>query len=128
MNEFDGEPASASEATGLCARCRFLRAQSTKRGAVFFLVSLVRNADHIHTRILQWIGGGAFLPTTIANSCVAAANIAANAVLIPKFSMIGAVWASLVSYFGIITVLVQAYYAWLCEKKSRNALRGNFIS
>jgi len=70
----------------------------------------------------QWIGRGAFLPTTIVTSCVAAANIAANAVLIPKFGMMGAVWASLVSYLGI-TVLVQAYYAWLCEKKSRKTLR-----
>lgn len=70
----------------------------------------------------QWIGRGAFLPTTIVTSCVAAANIAANAVLIPKFGMMGAVWASLVCNFGI-TVLVQAYYAWLCEKKSRQALR-----
>jgi O-antigen/teichoic acid export membrane protein len=70
----------------------------------------------------QWIGRGAFLPTTIVTSSVAAANIAANAVLIPKFGMMGAVWASLVSYLGI-TVLVQAYYAWLCEKKSRKTLR-----
>jgi hypothetical protein len=33
--------------------------------------------------------------------------------------MLGAVWASLVSYIGI-TVLVSAYHAWWCDKKPQS--------
>ena len=71
----------------------------------------------------QWIGRGLFLPTTIATSIVAAANIVANAILIPKFGVYGAVWAALFSYMGV-AVLVQTYFAWWCETKSKKALTG----
>jgi O-antigen/teichoic acid export membrane protein len=68
----------------------------------------------------QWIGRGLFLPTTIATSIVAGANLAANAILIPKLGMFGAVWAALFSYLGI-AVLVQSYFACWCEKQYRRA-------
>lgn len=74
----------------------------------------------------QWIGRGVFLPTTIATSIVAATNIAANVILIPKYGMMGAVWAALFSYLGVI-VLVQTYFAWWCEKKYIKALEERII-
>jgi O-antigen/teichoic acid export membrane protein len=74
----------------------------------------------------QWIGRGVFLPTTIATSIVAAVNIAANAILIPKYGMMGAVWAALFSYLGV-AVLVQTYFAWWCEKKYKKALEERII-
>lgn len=74
----------------------------------------------------QWIGRGVLFPTTIATSIVAAANIAANAILIPKYGMMGAVWAALFSYLGV-AVLVQSYFAWWCEKKYKKALKERII-
>lgn len=74
----------------------------------------------------QWIGRGVFLPTTIATSIVAAVNITSNAILIPKYGMMGAVWAALFSYLGV-AVLVQTYFAWWCEKKYKKALKEKII-
>jgi O-antigen/teichoic acid export membrane protein len=52
----------------------------------------------------------------------AAVNIIANAILIPKYGMYGAVWASLLTYLGI-AVFVQTCFALWCEKKYRESLR-----
>jgi len=64
----------------------------------------------------QWIGRGVFTPTTALTFGVAVANVIINAILIPRFGVMGAVWASLVCYVGI-TIIVQALFAWWCEKK-----------
>jgi len=74
----------------------------------------------------QWIGRGFFFPATIATSIVAAANIAMNAVLIPKYGMMGAVWTALFSYLGV-AVLVQTYFAWWCEKNYKKTLEEKII-
>ena len=36
MNPFDGKQAAGKDVIGLCGRCRSVRAQETKRGAVFY--------------------------------------------------------------------------------------------
>ena len=70
----------------------------------------------------QWIGRGVLIPTTLATMLGAAVNIFANAILIPKYGMEGAVWASLLSYLGF-AVFVQTCFAFWCEKKYRQSLR-----
>jgi O-antigen/teichoic acid export membrane protein len=70
----------------------------------------------------QWIGRGVFLPTTLATTLGAAVNIFANAILIPKYGMEGAAWSALLSYV-VIAVLVQACFAFWCEKKYKESLR-----
>jgi O-antigen/teichoic acid export membrane protein len=64
----------------------------------------------------QWIGRGAFILTTIVTFGVAIGNVVFNAFLIPRFGIMGAVWANLVCYVGI-AITVQALFAWWCEKK-----------
>jgi len=64
----------------------------------------------------QWIGRGAFILTTVITFGVAIGNVIINAILIPRFGIMGAVWASLICYGGI-TIIVQALFAWWCEKK-----------
>jgi O-antigen/teichoic acid export membrane protein len=71
----------------------------------------------------QWIGRGAFIPTTIMTFGVAIANIIINAIMIPRFGIMGAVWSSVVCYGGI-TIIVQALFAWWCEKKYVQSLMG----
>jgi antigen flippase len=68
----------------------------------------------------QWIGRGIFLGTTLATFFTAIANIVANFVLIPYQGAMGAVWANLICY-GFITIAVQFYFAWWCEKRSVGA-------
>ena len=70
----------------------------------------------------QWIGRGVLIPTTLATMLGAAVNIFANAILIPKYGMEGAVWATLLSYLGF-AVFVQTCFAFWCEKKYRESLR-----
>lgn len=91
-----------------------------------FLLPIVLGMSFAQLMTSQWIGRGAFLPTTLATSFTAMANVAANAALIPKFGVMGAVWASLICYVGI-TILVQAYFAWWCEKKYKKAEQQQFI-
>lgn len=70
----------------------------------------------------QWIGRGVFLTTTLATTLSAAVHILANAILIPKYGMEGAVWSALFSYV-VLAVLVQACFAFWCEKKYKESLR-----
>lgn len=70
----------------------------------------------------QWIGRGVLFQTTLATTFGAAVNICANLILIPKYGMYGAVWASLLSYLGI-AVFVQSCFALWCEKKYRHSLK-----
>jgi O-antigen/teichoic acid export membrane protein len=64
----------------------------------------------------QWIGRGAFITTTVITFGVAIINVIINAILIPQFGIMGAVWSSLVCYC-VITIIVQALFALWCEKK-----------
>lgn len=71
-----------------------------------------------HLMTNQWIGRGIFVPTTILTFVTAMANIIFNYFMIPKYGMMGAVWAALISYLGI-AVIVQLYFTWWCEKRYR---------
>lgn len=71
-----------------------------------------------HLMTNQWIGRGIFFPTTILTFVTAMANIIFNYFMIPKYGMMGAVWAALISYLGI-AVIVQLYFTWWCEKRYR---------
>ncbi len=68
----------------------------------------------------QWIGRGVLLTSSIGTSIVAAVNIAANAFLIPDYGIMGAVWAALFSYLGVV-VIAQTIFAIWCEQKYRSA-------
>jgi O-antigen/teichoic acid export membrane protein len=81
-----------------------------------FLLPVILGMSLAQLMTPQWIGRGVFLPSTITTSIVAAANVAANFILIPKYGMWGAVWAALVSYTGI-AVIVQCCFAYWCQKK-----------
>jgi O-antigen/teichoic acid export membrane protein len=85
-----------------------------------YLLPIVLGMTFAQLMTSQWIGRGAFLPTTLATFFTAIANIAMNGIFIPKFGMMGAVWTSLICYAGV-TVVVQAYFAWWCEKKFRES-------
>lgn len=66
----------------------------------------------------QWIGRGIFMLTALCTFGVAAANVVANAVLIPRYGISGAIWSGWVCYLGI-TVIVQGGFAWWCERQYR---------
>jgi O-antigen/teichoic acid export membrane protein len=66
----------------------------------------------------QWISRGKFMWTAAITSAAAVANLLANAVLIPRWHLMGAVWVSLFTYLGL-TLLTQLAFAWWCETQSR---------
>lgn len=71
----------------------------------------------------QWIARGIFIPTSVLTICAAIANAVLNYVWIPAYGMMGAVSATLVSYFGIV-VLVQMLFAVWCDTRHRALQRG----
>jgi enterobacterial common antigen flippase len=66
----------------------------------------------------QWISRGKFVLTTSVTAAAAVFNLIANAILIPRFHLMGAVWVSLITYLGL-TLITQLTFAWWCETKSR---------
>lgn len=66
----------------------------------------------------QWIARGIFVPTSVLTICAAIANVVLNYIWIPTYGMMGAVSATLVSYFGIV-VVVQVFFAVWCDTKHR---------
>ena len=66
----------------------------------------------------QWISRGKFMWTTSLTATAAVLNLIANAILIPRFHLMGAVWVSLITYLGL-TLITQFTFAWWCETKSR---------
>jgi O-antigen/teichoic acid export membrane protein len=66
----------------------------------------------------QWISRGKFTWTASATVTAAFLNLIANAILIPRLHVMGAVWVSLITYLGL-TVVTQFTFAWWCETKSR---------
>lgn len=71
----------------------------------------------------QWIARGIFIPTSILTICAAIANAGLNYLWIPAHGMIGAVWATLVSYFGLV-VIVQLSFAVWCDTKHQAVRTG----
>ena len=69
----------------------------------------------------QWIGRGAFLATTTVTIATALANVIANALLIPRYGLIGAVWANWVCYLGGAVVFQVGFGCW-CERRYRQYL------
>ena len=63
----------------------------------------------------QWIGRGLFIYISMITFTIALGNIVANAILIPKFGVLGAVWATLA--VGLIGVIANISFAIFCEKK-----------
>jgi enterobacterial common antigen flippase len=66
----------------------------------------------------QWISRGSFLATTIMTAAAAVLTVALNSVWIPRFGVNGAVWVSLIVYFGFTSV-VQIAFAYWCGLKSK---------
>lgn len=72
----------------------------------------------------QWIGRGIFLLNTILTSTMALITVAANAVLIPRFGVMGAIWSGWVSYVGLI-VLSQGIFMWWCQSRYKKFKASN---
>ncbi|HEY3354737.1 MAG TPA: polysaccharide biosynthesis C-terminal domain-containing protein [Polyangia bacterium] len=68
----------------------------------------------------QWIGRGLFATSTALTLATVVVNLAANVVLIPRYGIAGAVWATLIAYVGVAAT-VQAVFAVWCEGRSRRA-------
>lgn len=69
----------------------------------------------------QILGRGYFLQASAIGVAAAGANILLNYLLIPTFGMMGAVYATLVSY-AIITIIINLAYGIYIDKKARTAL------
>jgi O-antigen/teichoic acid export membrane protein len=70
----------------------------------------------------QWISRGRFIWTASVTVAAAFLSIVANAILIPRFHLMGAVWVSLITYLGL-TAITHLMFACWCDKKSRMQLK-----
>ncbi len=68
----------------------------------------------------QWIGRGLFLQASSLTLLGGITNIALNYILIPRHGMMGAVWATVITYF-IIGVVANLLMAVWCDRRSRIA-------
>ncbi|MHA2283477.1 MAG: lipopolysaccharide biosynthesis protein [Promethearchaeota archaeon] len=69
----------------------------------------------------QWIGRGFFGQAALITITSALVNLALNLLLIPRYGMMGAIYATLISYLGIY-VPVNLIMAIYCEWKSQKLL------
>ena len=68
----------------------------------------------------QWIGRGYFWQASLLTVATGAANFVANQILIPRYGMLGAVWASLGCYG--LSVGTNGYLIAMCESRTRKAV------
>lgn len=68
----------------------------------------------------QWIGRGYFWQASLLTVAAGAANFVANQVLVPRYGMLGAVWASLGCY--LLSIGSNGYLIAMCELRTRKAL------
>ena len=69
----------------------------------------------------QWIGRGAFLATTTVTIITALFNVIANILLVPRYGLIGAIWASWGCYLGVAVVFQLGFGCW-CEGRYQRHL------
>ncbi len=68
----------------------------------------------------QWIGRGLFLQASFVTMGIGLTNAALNYLLVPRYGMMGAVWATLATYLGVSLAVNVGMTAW-CERRSRIA-------
>jgi O-antigen/teichoic acid export membrane protein len=104
----------AGPAISLLAGPRFEKAVNVFR----LLLPNVIGLTFAQLMTCQWIGRGIFLLNTMLTSTMAFVTIIANTILIPRFGLVGAIWAGWASYVGLV-VLSQGCFAWWCECRHR---------
>jgi len=68
--------------------------------------------------ISQILGRGYFIQASILGVIVTGVNIALNWILIPRYGMMGAVYATLSSYAGV-TIIINSVYIYLIDKRAK---------
>ena len=68
----------------------------------------------------QWIGRGYFVQASVLTLLVGIGNIIANYILIPKYGMLGAIWASIGVY--MFSIIGNGGMYILCDMHSRKAI------
>ncbi len=71
----------------------------------------------------QWIGRGLFALTSGLTMATAVANAGLNYLWIPQYGMMGAVWATLVSFLGVVAVAQIIFAVW-CDRRCQAVQTG----
>ena len=73
--------------------------------------------------VSQWIGRGYFLPLSLLSAGVAVVHLTASLILVPRYGMYGAVYATLMTQ--TIAVLFNGFFAIRCEMSFRRMERAS---